>query len=182
MDILIQPITPVFDSQICSIIRKVGAEFGAVGEGFGPSDLEVSNMSAHYHDMNRSLYLIALINHQPVGGCGIAPFDDNRTGNQETVCELKKLFLLPQSRGLGIGRRLVTRCLDYARSKAYQQCYLDTLAGMSAAIHLYETLGFRHLDHPLPGTIHHRCNIWMLKELENQSNLNDGFTGTCNFL
>lgn len=156
----IVPIQPQHDADICQIIQQVGAQYGAVGEGFGPADAEVSSMSQHYLLENRSQYLVALLDGQVVGGGGIAPFlDDTDT------CELKKLFLLPAAQGLGIGKALSLACLAFATEQGYQQCYLDTLSSMQAAIGLYEKLGFKHLEQPLAGTIHDGCDVWMLKVL-----------------
>lgn len=160
MAVEIVAIKPEHDRDIGEIIRQVGQEYGAVGEGFGPSDAEVAHMSEYYGDESASLYLVASVEERIVGGCGIAAFEGSRT-----TCELRKLFLLPDSRGLGIGKALVNRCLDYAREKGYQDCYLDTLSNMQAAIALYEKLGFVHLDQPLEGTIHNGCDVWMLRKL-----------------
>ena len=160
MSYTIQEIKPQYDAGICEIITSVGKEFGAVGEGFGPSDAEVECMSQYYNDKNSSRYLIASMNDCLVGGCGIAPFND-----RDDVCELRKLFLLPRSRGLGIGRNLIIDCLEYAKYKGYKKCYLDTLSSMTQAIGLYEKLGFKYLNTPLAGTIHSSCDIWMLKNL-----------------
>lgn len=153
-------ITSEDDKTICRIIKGVGKEYGAIGEGFGPSDPEVIGMSQHYNDKTRSLYLVATINGKIVGGSGIAAFN----GSDKT-CELRKLFLLPESRGLGIGKALTLQCLEYAKSKGYTQCYLDTLTSMKSAVSLYEKIGFIHLDKPLDGTIHSGCDVWMLKTL-----------------
>mgnify|MGYP000406846601 CR=1 FL=1 len=153
-------IKPEHDSRICEIIKQVGAEFGAVGEGYGPSDSEVFAMSQHYKDELSSQYLIAVADNSVIGGCGIAPFNVSKQ-----VCELRKLFLLPENRGLGVGKKLAEACLTYAKNKGFKSCYLDTLTGMTSAIKLYETLGFEHLDKPLEGTIHNGCDVWMLKPL-----------------
>lgn len=160
MNLTITPILPEHDQAICQIIQKVGAEFGAVGEGYGPSDAEVSNMSQHYTLENKSLYLVAKLDGKIVGGCGLAPFSSS-----DKVCELKKLFLLPDSRGLGLGRKLVSACLDFAREQGFESCYLDTLSNMNAAVRMYETFGFEHLSQPLEGTEHNSCDVWMIKEL-----------------
>ena len=160
MNIDVISITAGFDSEVCNIIKQVGAEFGAVGEGFGPSDAEVLNMSRFYHDGVNSLYLIALVDGKLVGGCGIAPFN-----NSKTICELKKLFLLPDGRKLGLGKKLSIQCLEYAKTKGFKECYLDTLSSMQDAVRLYEGLGFTHLEMPLVGTLHGKCDIWMLKQL-----------------
>ncbi len=160
MNIRIEEITSQFDSEICEIIRMVGQEFGAIGEGFGPSDSEVMNMSRYYRLDSKSRYFIAIVDDKVVGGGGIAAF--NKSSN---VCELRKLFLLSGSRGLGIGAALVNRCLDFAKFAEYKECYLDTLKSMDAAIALYKKVGFKCLEQPLPGTIHNGCDVWMLKQL-----------------
>lgn len=156
----IQGIKPEHDRKVCEIIKKVGKEYGAIGEGFGPSDPEVMAMSHHYKDEISSLYFVATIDDVIVGGSGVASFN----GSKE-VCELRKLFLLPESRGLGLGKQLTLSCLEYAKNKGYKKCYLDTLTSMRSAISLYKKLGFEHLDKPLKGTIHNSCDVWMLKEL-----------------
>ncbi len=161
MSVTILPIRPEHNEAICRIIKQVGAEFGAAGDGFGPADAEVQCMSQHYHQSNRSLYLISLLENQVVGGCGIAPFNGS-----QTICELRKLFLLPHARGQGIGETLVQQCLAYARDWHYENCYLDTLSPMKAAISLYNKLGFDVLDRPLDGAIHHGCDIYMIKSLQ----------------
>ena len=149
-----------YNAEICQIIQQVGAQYGAIGEGFGPADAEVKCMSRHYLAENRSQYLVALVNGKVVGGAGIAPFL-----NYDDICELKKLFLLPSSQGLGIGKALSLACLSFAREQGYQQCYLDTLSSMQSAIALYKKLGFTHLQQPWPGTLHGGCDVWMLKDL-----------------
>ncbi len=160
MRYIVEQIKPEHDDKICKIIKNVGEEFGAIGEGFGPSDPEVMEMSKYYNDKNSSYYLVVFINGNIVGGGGIAPFIENTT-----VCELKKLFLSPESRGLGLGRQLTDACLSYAKSKGYKKCYLDTLKAMTSAISLYEKMGFEHLERPLKGTIHNKCDVWMIKNL-----------------
>lgn len=160
MSYKIEQIKPEHDQKVCQIIQNVGSEYGAIGDGFGPSDQEVLNMSQYYNDKSRSIYLVAIIDDQVVGGCGIAPFNE-----RSDVCELRKLFLLPDSRGLGLGKDLTVKCLAYAKTKGFSKCYLDTLSNMKSAIALYEQLGFQHLTRPLAGTEHSGCDVWMLKQL-----------------
>lgn len=160
MQTQIFPISAEFDQPIRDIIQQVGAEFGAIGDGFGPSDAEVANMSAYYQMDNRWGYWVVTLNGEVVGGGGIAPFNDS-----DSVCELRKLFLLPQSRGHGLGKKLTRHCLEWARQQGFRECYLDTLSGMSSAIRLYEDLGFKHLNAPMAGTEHNGCDVWMLKQL-----------------
>ncbi|MCP3924174.1 MAG: GNAT family N-acetyltransferase [Desulfobacterales bacterium] len=154
----IEEISKEQDEAVCQIIKKVGAEHGAVGEGFGPSDPEVLCMSEYYGN-KKSIYLVAVKDGHILGGSGIAEFN-----NSNSICELKKLFLLKEGRGLGIGKKLTEKCLAFAISEGYKQCYLDTLSGMKSAIALYEKFGFHHLEQPLIGTIHNGCDVWMLKK------------------
>lgn len=161
MTFTLQPIMPNDNAAIRDIIKQVGAEYGAIGEGYGPSDPEVESMSQHYIETEGSLYLVAKLDGDIVGGCGIAPFNSSAE-----VCELKKLFLLSKSRGLGIGKSLTEQCLEFAKRSGYKQCYLDTLASMQTAIRLYEGMGFTHLEQPLEGTLHNQCDVWMLKSLD----------------
>jgi len=95
---------------------------------------------------------------EPLNKSLSAPF-----GTHKNICELKKLFLLPQARGKGIGRALSIKCLSFAQAQGFKGCYLDTLENMTSAISLYEALGFKHLDAPLDGTEHNGCDVWMLK-------------------
>ena len=156
----ITPIKPAHDRSICQIIKSVGAEFGAIGAGFGPSDPEVLCMSQHYGKEGGSIYYVASVANEIVGGGGISAFN----GSQE-VCELRKLFLLPEYRGRGIGEALARKCLAYAKTSGYARCYLDTLSSMQAAISLYRKLGFQKLAAPLAGSGHTGCDMGMIRNL-----------------
>ena len=156
----IEEIKPEHDQSICRIIKGVGAEYGAIGDGFGPSDPEVLCMSQYYGKEGGSLYYVASIADQVIGGSGISAFN----GSHE-VCELRKLFLLPESRQLGIGEALVRKCLAYAKTRGYSSCYLDTLSSMEAAISLYRKLGFQQLSRRFEGAEHTGCDVWMTKKL-----------------
>jgi ribosomal protein S18 acetylase RimI-like enzyme len=60
-------------------------------------------------------------------------------------CEMKRLYVRPESRGSGIGQALVRRLLREARLLEYSTLKLDTLSSMDAAIRLYERMGFRRI-------------------------------------
>lgn len=160
-DALIRPIEPRDDSAVADVIRTVMPEFGAVGDGFAINDPEVQWMCRAYREA-RSAYFVVEVDGEVLGGGGIAPL----AGADADTCELRKMYFVPALRGRGVGTRLMTRCLAAARGFGFRHCYLETLAGMDAAMRLYERTGFRRIDAPLGATGHGGCNAWYLLDLE----------------
>ena len=142
------------------IIRTVMPEFGAGGCGFAINDPEVDWMYRAY-SAPRSAYFVVEVGGRVVGGGGVAPLE----GGDADTCELRKMYFLPEARGLGAGAAMMARCLDAAREAGFRQCYLETLTGMDAAMRLYERSGFRRIDGPMGNTGHGGCNTFYLREL-----------------
>ena len=71
------------------------------------------------------------------------------------ACEMKRLYVRPAWRGTGLGRLLAERIVATGRELGYAVMRLDTLAQMTAAVRLYESLGFREVEayyhNPLAG-------------------------------
>ncbi|MBR43890.1 MAG: GNAT family N-acetyltransferase [Gemmatimonadetes bacterium] len=84
----------------------------------------------------RGAILMASLNTQPVGCVALAPFNEHRT------CEMRRLYVLPEARGQGIGRTLVEQIMEVARGLGYRVMRLDTAPELAVAIGLYEELGF----------------------------------------
>jgi putative acetyltransferase len=108
----------------------------------------------------RSTYMVAVMNDRIVGGAGIS-----RLGSGGSVCELERMYLRRESRGLGIGKALLQRCLEVAREFDYRECYAETSSDMTAALSLYERHGFLSLQSPLGPRSHARHNRWLLLKL-----------------
>ncbi len=72
------------------------------------------------------------------------------------VCEMKRLYVRDEYRGLGIGGKLISRILEEASGRKYRYIRLDTLPTMSKAQKLYESFGFYDIEpyiyNPVPGT------------------------------
>jgi putative acetyltransferase len=160
IDIHIRPITPADDAAVAAIIQSVMPEFGADGPGFAIHDPEVQAMHAAY-DRPGAAYFVVESGGRVLGGGGVAPLD----GGPDGVCELRKMYFLPELRGRGAGAALMAQCLDAARALGHRQCYLETLRGMDAAQQLYERTGFQRLDGPMGSTGHFGCNRFYLLTL-----------------
>jgi len=157
---LIRPIRPADDPAIAAIIREVMTSFGAKGPGFAINDPEVDAMSAHYPEPHAAFFVVEERG-RVLGGAGIAPL----AGADTDVCELRKMYFLPEARGRGLGEKMLRRCLDAARKRGFRRCYLETLTGMDAAMKLYDGMGFKPLCGPLGNTEHFGCDRHYLLEL-----------------
>jgi carbonic anhydrase len=92
----------------------------------------------------------------------IAELDDRPAGcaalrDLGADCELKRLFVRPEARGAGFGRRMVEAGVAAGAARGYRRLVLDTLPMMTGAIRLYRTLGFREIapynSNAFPGTL-----------------------------
>ncbi|HEY0266360.1 MAG TPA: GNAT family N-acetyltransferase [Rhizomicrobium sp.] len=85
-------------------------------------------------------------------GCvALKPLDPPHTA------EIKRLFVRPQARKLGVGKALVAAIVEAARALGYAGIKLDTLPDMKGAIALYKEAGFTPIppygSHPYPGLV-----------------------------
>lgn len=145
---------------VARIIRQVMTEFGAVGRGYSIEDAEIDAMYEAYPGPMAAFFVVEREG-QVLGCGGMAPL----AGGDPDVCELRKMYFLPELRGAGMGSKLMDVILDAARAAAYRKCYLETVERMQQARALYTRHGFRVIDQPLGHTGHGSCNHWMLKTL-----------------
>ena len=97
-----------------------------------------------------------------IGGGGISQLENST----ENICELQKMYFLPEARGKGLGFQMIQLCLAQAATFGYEKCYLETLPEMKAAQYLYQKTGFEYLCEPLGNTGHSTCPVWMIKTLD----------------
>lgn len=146
---------------IASIIRKSLEDHGLARPGTVYTDSSTDHLYELFQATG-SIYFIAEENDVLLGGCGIYP----TRGLPEGYVELVKLYLREEARGKHLGKKLMTKSLDWARSHGYLHVYLETMEELSSAVGLYRKLGFSTLNTPMGDSGHHACQIWMQKKLE----------------
>jgi putative acetyltransferase len=108
-----------------------------------------------------SIYFVAEFENEIVGGAGIYP-----TANlPSSTCELVKFYLSAKTRGKGIGKILMEKCITAAKELGYKKIYLETMPELTIAIPMYEKMGFTYLQGPQGSSGHTGCDVWMIREL-----------------
>lgn len=128
--------------------------------GTAYADKALDEMTATYNKDNATYFVLEDCG-KIIGGAGISQLE-NYNGN---ICELQKMYFLPEARGKGLGEKMMAVCLEKAKSFGFEKCYLETLPYMKDATKLYAKSGFKNLDGPMGDTGHYSCNVWMLKKL-----------------
>lgn len=159
-DIKIRPIQSSDNPDLAIIIRNTLVEFGAANPGTVYFDSTTDALSELFQS-ELSAYFVAETESKILGGGGIFPTE----GLPEGTCELVKMYLLPEARGIGLGSSLIEKCLDKAHEFEFQQVYLETLDELHFALKVYAKFGFEYLTAPLGQTKHFGCGLWMLKKL-----------------
>ncbi|WP_132053886.1 GNAT family N-acetyltransferase [Pseudocnuella soli] len=158
--VTIRNIEPQDNEPLAKIIRSALEEFGANKPGtvyFDPT----TDALYQLFQTPRSQYFVAQNGNGLLGGGGIYPTD----GLPADTCELVKMYLRPEARGLGLGRQLIEQCMEAARAAGFSKMYLETMPELRNALVAYEKLGFKYLDGPIGNSGHFGCGLWMLVQL-----------------
>ena len=122
--------------------------------------LEAADLALYdTYQAQRALYSVALLDGELVGGAGVAPL----AGADPLTCELQRMYLRRDARGLGIGTRLMNTCLDTASRFWFVRCYAETISEMKEAVTFYSRHGFVTLSAPLGNTGHGHSDHWLLR-------------------
>lgn len=158
---LIRQIQKSDNAEIAALIRKVLIEFNVPKVGTAYADPQLDEMFETY-DVPNAIYFVIEEEGRLIGGAGVSPLP----AAEESVCELQKMYFLPETRGKGIGALMMEECLRSAKNFGYKKCYLETMPYMTAAQNLYKKSGFDYLCSPMGNTGHSACPVWMIKELD----------------
>ncbi len=112
---------------------------------------EMAAMPGKYSPPKGELLLARGRDGTAIGCIGLRPIEP------AGCCEMKRLYVAPEGRGIGLGEKLVTQIVGAAEQIGHREMRLDTLPSMTAAIALYRKLGFEpmapYYDTPVAGTL-----------------------------
>jgi putative acetyltransferase len=118
-------------------------------------DLEVLNDPVGKILRPGGALLMAVEDGVAIGTCALLPMNDG-------AFEVAKMTVAEKCRGLGIGKKLLAHVIEYARTMGASRLYLETNNKLVNAIHVYESLGFRHLPPELVNpSPYARANVYM---------------------
>jgi putative acetyltransferase len=137
---LLTPATPALLDATRAIFREYAASLD-VDLCFQNFEAELDALPGEYAPPTGSL-LLALVDGE-VAGCGA--LRALRDVDYANACEMKRLYVRPAFRGLGLGRQLAQALFDRALAAGHSTLLLDTLDDMEAARELYASLGFEEI-------------------------------------
>ena len=117
-------------------------------------DKDITNVYNHYFSKN-GWFAVLEYNAKPVGTYGIYRIDDN-------VCELRKMYLLNECQGEGLGKMMMEDAIEVARKLGYKKMILETNKVLYKAVQLYQKFGFVEYK---PSHLSERCDFAMWKVL-----------------
>jgi len=134
-------IIPAKPEQDLELIRELFKEYASsLGFDLDFQDFkeELANLPGDYAPPDGCI-LLAKDKEQIAGCVALRKMDEN-------ICEMKRLYVRPEFRGKGIGRKLSVAIIDKARDIGYKYMRLDTVPAMKQAIALYRSLGFKQIE------------------------------------
>jgi len=133
-------------------VRELFEEYGrtlGIDLSFQGFDKELATLPGKYAPPHGTV-IIVRSDGTPCGCAALRRID-------ERTCEMKRLYVRPESRGLRVGRELVRRIIEAAEVRGYDTMRLDTLPSMKSAVSLYRSFGFQEIEpyiyNPIPGAL-----------------------------
>jgi len=161
---LISSVSTADLTTVRTIFREYAQGLG-VDLCFQGFDTELENLPGDY-GAPRGALLLASVEGQAAGCCALRPLD---AADYPNAAEMKRLYVRPAFRGLGIGRLLAGAALDAARQAGYDSVLLDTLNDMEAARQLYGELGFTEIPpyyhNPIAGAHYLKADLWVASRI-----------------
>jgi len=113
-------------------------EFGLYPDD-GGKDNDLNDIESSYLLNNGFFGVVVHKETNLIVGCfGLFPVNDN-------ICELRKMYLLKETRGNGLGKFILDTAIHIAREKHYKKIILETISVLTTAIFLYKRYGFKEI-------------------------------------
>lgn len=143
-----QRLVPLFDAYQQWLIQN-DPDLQIVLNGQGYDD-ELEHLKEKYGAPEGAIYILTA-DGVDIGCIALRKID-------EKTCEVKRVFLQMDYRGIGLGKQMMEQVIEDARRAGYREMVLDTLPIMTGACGLYERMGFvpteKYNDNPLPYAIY----------------------------
>lgn len=153
-DFLIRKWKPSDRDKAASVIHSVLSEYGLDWEPDG-ADKDVLEVKDYYLDNGGEFWVIEY--QGEIIGTG-AYYPIKRV---ENAVEIRKMYLLPKARGLGLGKYLLQQLEAAISCHSFKQIWIETASVLSEAVKLYESNGYK----PATGVETERCDRVYFKEL-----------------
>jgi ribosomal protein S18 acetylase RimI-like enzyme len=143
-------------SAITQLFRAYAASL-PIDLGYQGFDGELATLPGKYAPPQGALLIARDANGAAIGCVAMRPLDE------AGVCEMKRLYVAPEGRGLGLGKQLARAIIEAASAAGHHEMRLDTLATMHEAQALYRALGFTEIrpyyDSPVENTVFMRLML-----------------------
>jgi ribosomal protein S18 acetylase RimI-like enzyme len=150
MPFVIRTATDAADLAATATLFRAYAGSLGIDLAYQDFDTELATLPGRYAPPGGTLLLARAADGTPLGCAALRPL------GPAGLCEMKRLYVAPPGRGLGLGQALVEAVIAHAAHAGYQEVRLDTLPTMAAAQALYLKLGFETIPpyycSPVPGT------------------------------
>ncbi|MEH0156542.1 GNAT family N-acetyltransferase [Limibacter armeniacum] len=147
MDFLIEKATAADTQAICHVVTTVLLEYNLKPD-FNSTDQDLLDIPAFYLNNNGYFGIIRNLDCKVVGTFGLFAIS-------EDICEVRKMYLLPEARKMGLGQKMLQILLDEAKKRHFKKVQLETASVLKEAIGLYKKFGFKEIQ---PTHLASRCD------------------------
>jgi len=137
-DYLLRPATNQDCPAVQSLVFGVLTEYGLQADP-ATTDTDLFDLEGHYLHRGGCFDVVTDAAGQIIASVGLQP-------QEHGVCELRKMYLMPEHRGRGIGKTLLYHVIQRARERGFVEIRLETAAVLKEAVAMYERVGFQRYE------------------------------------